>query len=55
MKNNSLIELKLEEQININGGEPTKETDFFYDAFWYITGGIKKYLYHDSGNAYMCM
>lgn len=38
----SFKDLTLEETKMVNGGEPTKTTSFFYDAFYYLTKGVGK-------------
>lgn len=38
----SFRELTFDEAKSINGGEPTKKTSFFYDAFYFVTKGIGK-------------
>ncbi len=46
---NILVDLTTIELINIDGGAPTVDTGFFYDASYYAVTGARLYLYYKWG------
>lgn len=46
---NTLVDLTTIELINIDGGAPTVDTGFFYDASYYAVTGARLYLYYKWG------
>lgn len=44
----TLVELTTCELTNIDGGAPTPETSFWYDATYYAVTGAKLYVYYKS-------